>query len=322
VDAQEVSDAFALGRASSLSEPVARGELGEIRRLETDNGTFAVKQELEPLDAHEVVELEVSAAYHRACWEAGIPTPEPIRGVSGTFAVEVGGEHARVYAWVDLEDPDTGLDPDSVGTLLARLHAVPAPATGGVHEWFEAPVGAREWKAVLKASRAAGAPYADRLAKLLPHLVEVESILTPMRGIRTCHLDLWSDNLRRTFGGELCVIDFDNAGPADPGRELAMLAFEFGQGDADRWRALEAAYREAGGPGRVTGRDSLAMTVAQLHHIGHRHLTMWVGARDPEARARSLAGVEEFLTEPLLLPDVDRLVAAIMGTTRDLGSSA
>jgi hypothetical protein len=38
---------------------------------------------------------------------------------------------------------------------------------------------------------------------------------------------------------------------------------------------------------------------------------MWTAARDPEARARSLAGVEEFLSEPLLLPEVDRLVAAM-----------
>ncbi len=219
-----------------------------------------------------------------------------------------------------------------------------------MHEWFEAPIGAREWKGVLKASRAAGAalglaaprgaclarrasrvglrvcafpasappsppPYADRLAELIPDLVEVESILTPMQGVQTCHLDLWADNLRPTTDGELCAIDFDNCGPADPGRELAMLLFEFGRGDAGRWRALETAYREAGGPGRVTGRESLALTVAQLHHIGHRHVTMWIAARDDEARARSLAGVEEFLGEPLLLPDVDRLVAAVIPAT-------
>jgi hypothetical protein len=164
---------------------------------------------------------------------------------------------------------------------------------------------------VLKASRAAGAPYAERLAELLPHLVDVEQILTPMRRVQTCHLDLWADNLRRTSRGDLCVIDFDNCGPADPSRELAMVLFEFGRGDPERWRALDTAYRAAGGPGRVTARSDLGLTVAELHHIGHRHLTMWLGALDDEARARSLAGVDEFLLEPLLLPDVDRLVAAL-----------
>jgi hypothetical protein len=40
---------------------------------------------------------------------------------------------------------------------------------------------------------------------------------------------------------------------------------------------------------------------------------MWLAARDDEARARSLAGVEEFLEAPLLLPDVDRLLASVSG---------
>ena len=172
-------------------------------------------------------------------------------------------------------------------------------------------MGEREWKGVLTASRAAAAPYAERLAALLPQLLEVESILSPMRPVQTCHLDLWADNLRRTTDGRVCVIDFDNAGPADPGREVAMVVVEFGRGDDARAAELYGAYVEAGGPGRITGRDSFALAVAQLHHIGHRHLTMWLGARDPEARTRSLAGLEEFLGDPLLLPDIDRLVAAV-----------
>jgi Ser/Thr protein kinase RdoA (MazF antagonist) len=163
---------------------------------------------------------------------------------------------------------------------------------------------------VLKAARGAGAPYADRLAEVLPGLLEVETILTPMDAVQTCHLDLWSDNLRRTPDGALCVFDFDNAGPADPSREVAMVVFEFGRGDAVRQRRLYAAYLDAGGAGRITGRADFALPVAQLHHIGHRHLRMWLTARDSEGRARSLAGIEEFLGEPLLLADVDRALEA------------
>jgi hypothetical protein len=311
VDAQEVAFVFGLGRAITLSGPVARGETGEIRRLDTDRGAWAVKQDLRPLSPAAVAGAEASAAFHRRCWETGIPTPEPLPTRTGGFVADLGGEHVRAYSWVDLVDPDTGLDPGPVGELLARLHAVPATSQGPVHDWFETPIGEAEWKAVLKASRAAGAPYADRLAEVLPALVEVESILTPMSPVQTCHLDLWSDNLRRTTAGELCVIDFDNAGPADPTREVAMLLFELGQGDVARQRRLYDAYLAAGGPGRITGPADFAMTVAQLHHIGHRHLTTWPAARDPEGRARSLAGVEEFLGEPLLLAGVRELVAAV-----------
>jgi Ser/Thr protein kinase RdoA (MazF antagonist) len=194
---------------------------------------------------------------------------------------------------------------------VAALHGVRRGPDGAVHEWFEAPIGQREWRAVLKAARGAAAPFANRLAEVLSDLLEVESILTPMASIQTCHLDLWSDNLRRTPSGDLCVFDFDNAGPGDPSRELAMVVFEFGQNDAVRQRALYDAYREAGGPGRLTGRADFAMTVAQLHHIGHRHLRMWLAARDHEGRTRSLAGVAEFLGEPFLLADVDAALGAV-----------
>jgi hypothetical protein len=90
-----------------------------------------------------------------------------------------------------------------------------------------------------------------------------------------------------------------------------MVVFEFGQGDAARQRRLYDAYRDAGGPGRITSRHDFALTVAQLHHIGHRHLRMWLGARDSESRARALAGVEEFLGEPFLLPQIDLALGAV-----------
>jgi Ser/Thr protein kinase RdoA (MazF antagonist) len=306
--AQTVADAFGLGWASSLSDPVARGELGEIRRLDTDRGTFAIKRELE---SWSVDEAERSTAYQRVCWEVGIPTPEPLWATTGGFTAQVDGEQVRAYAWAELADPDPTLDPAAVGTLIARLHQVRYPwPTSEIDSWFEAPIGTAEWNGVLDATRAAGAPYTDRLAELLPALLEIEEILTPMRPVQTCHLDLWSDNLRCSEGRPF-VIDFDNAGPGDPSREIAMVIFEFGRGDTLRQRNLYDAYLAAGGPGHVRARADLGLAVAQLHHIGYRHLTSWVAARDPEARARSLAGIDEFLSDPLLLPDVDALLEAL-----------
>ena len=41
---------------------------------------------------------------------------------------------------------------------------------------------------------------------------------------------------------------------------------------------------------------------------------MWLTAVDPEAREWDLAGVQEFLGQPLLLADVDRLVRALTGS--------
>jgi aminoglycoside phosphotransferase (APT) family kinase protein len=182
--------------------------------------------------------------------------------------------------------------------------------TPDIDPWFEAPIGRAKWNDALETSRVAGAPYADRLEELLPALLEVEAILTPMRPLQTCHLDLWADNLRWSEGRPF-VIDFDNAGPGDPSREIAMVIFEFGRGDATRQRVLYDAYLAADGPGRIHDRADLGLAVAQLHHIGHRHITMWVAADNSEARRRSLAGINEFLGEPLLLPNIDALLEAL-----------
>ena len=252
--AQTVADAFGLGRAASLSGAVARGELGEIRRLETDHGTFAVKRELE---SWSVDEAETSTAYHRVCWRPASRHPSRFGRRPAAIRLTLTASGSARTRGPNSTDPDPTLDPAAVGTLVARLHQVRHRwPTSEIDPWFEAPIGRAEWTGVLEASRAAGAPYVDRLAELLPALLEIEEILTPMRPLQTCHLDLWADNLRRSDGRPF-VIDFDNAGPGDPSREIAMVIFEFGRGDAVRQRTLYEAYLAAGDPdGSATGPTS------------------------------------------------------------------
>lgn len=93
MDAQVVADAFGLGRAESLSEPVARGELGQVRRLVTQTGAWAVKESLVGLDAEESAELERSGTFHLDCWAAGIPTPEPMTVAQ---LLHIGHRHLRM----------------------------------------------------------------------------------------------------------------------------------------------------------------------------------------------------------------------------------
>jgi hypothetical protein len=198
--AQTVADAFGLGRASSLSDPVARGELGEIRRLETDHGPFAVKRELE---SWSVDEAETSTAYHRVCWEAGIPTPEPLRATTGGFTAQVRGEQVRAYAWPSSPTPTPRSTRQrsarwSRGSTRCAIRGRPSRSTPGSRRRS----GGRSGTACSKASRAAGAPYADQFLELVPALLEIEEILTPMRPVQTCHLELWADNLRSSGGRE------------------------------------------------------------------------------------------------------------------------
>ena len=56
--------------------------------------------------------------------------------------------------------------------------------------------------------------------------------------IQTCHRDLWADNVLPTADGGVCVIDWENSGPADPSQELGCVLFEFARFDPGRVRAL------------------------------------------------------------------------------------
>lgn len=293
--AADICTAFSLGDPVELSEVVARGEVGEVRRLTTDRGVWAVKEAFEAPDEDEV---RVAGDFQGRCHAEGVACPQPMTTKEGGYVAWLGDAAVSVASWVAIEDPDPTIDPATVGKAVARLHRVRSPATAAPHWWHTDPLGERHWRALARSARGAGAPFVDQLAALVPALVDVETILTPMAPVQLCHNDLWADNLRPTPTGGVCAIDFDNTGPADPTRELAMVLFEFGAADVIRLRSIVGAYAEAGGPGRATRLEDFAMVVAQLDHIGSRHVEAWLGAGDDESRARARAGVEEFLSAP------------------------
>ena len=122
--AAQVADRFDLGPDARPEVEAARGEQGQVRRVVTARGTFAVK---ESFDAVDEVEAQRSAEFQVACHDAGVPCPRPLPDVEGRYLAEIEGTPIRVQTWVDVVDADPLLDPRLVGQALARLHAV-APA--------------------------------------------------------------------------------------------------------------------------------------------------------------------------------------------------
>jgi hypothetical protein len=274
----------------------------------TARGTYAVKESFAALDEIDADDAQRTAEFQVACHDAGAACPRPLPDVDGRYLADVDGEPIRVQSWVDVHDTDPMIDPALVGSTVAGLHGVRVEATEAPHWWGTDPVGRSEWKALVKAAKAGGAPFASRLEALVPDLLAAEELLTPMDGVQWCHLDLWADNVRLGHDGRVWVVDFDNAGPGDPSRELAMVVFEFARSARERVHRLVSSYVAAGGPGRVTRAEDFGLTIAQLHHIGRYQVLGWVAARDPEARARAHAGVREFVDDPFLLGDVQRLL--------------
>jgi len=201
------------------------------------------------------------------------------------------------------------VDPAEVGCVVARLHQVPADGPGELHPWYQEPVGAAGWDALVQDLRVADAPFAAELAALRDELVALESWLVPPAGVRLCHRDLWADNVRSGPDGHLHVIDWDNCGAADPGQELGSAVFEFGRTDPGRARSLIAAYESAGGPGRVHGPGEFSMLIATLGHITELAARSWLRAAPGSAeRADAQAWVRETLDDPHTR---DRLLALL-----------
>ena len=315
---RSVAEAYDLGRVIEVAAEPARGLQGEVWRLTTTTGTWAVKETFGPITEDEARSW---GEFQEAARRAGVPAPPVRRTHDGRHLTRIAGRSIRVHGWVDIDGPDTRLDPALVGAAVAKLHRVPVPAVGAPHWWYTEPVGAATWDELVDASRTAGAPFAHRLAAIRDDLVAMELTMTPMDPVQTCHLDLWADNVRSAPDGAdrggagragLCIIDWDNSGPADPTRELALVLFEFARTDPARAATLEASYRDHGGPGRLRTTADFAMLAAQLGHIGAMHLRCWLDpASSRVERDRAEEGIEEFVGNPLTPTLVRELLDAL-----------
>jgi len=310
-DVARLVAAFGLGADGQLSDgPVASGRLGSIWRLDTDAGSWAIKQ-VGATDEAELTEIVEGAAFQEAAGAAGIGTPPVRRTATGALIADLGDVRARVHGWVEMDPPNIHVDPAAVGRLVAGLHCVAFEGSIGVDPWYTEPVGGTRWSETVAALRAARAPFADELDALVPELIGLEAYLgAPFRSIRTCHRDLWADNVRMTADG-LCVFDFDNAGLNDPSQELAAVLVEYAGPDAARAAALASAYDEAGGPGRVTSPRDFAMPIAQLAHIAAEGCRRWLASTTDEDRADNEGWVREYLERPVTRELIERILAAI-----------
>jgi aminoglycoside phosphotransferase (APT) family kinase protein len=141
----------------------------------------------------------------------------------------------------------------------------------------------------------------------------MQEVFRPSGRTQLCHRDLWADNVRLAGKGGLCVIDWDNCGPAEPAQELAMPLVEFCYDDGDRAARLYRAYRRAGGPGQLADPSDFTMVLAQFGHFAITAGRQWVQATDKTSKRRAEAWFREGWELPLGLPEIERLLHAVRG---------
>lgn len=299
-----------------------RGALGQIWRLEIGSARYALKQIFAEPPTEASIQAELAFAHQAA--EAGVRVPASHPDREGRYLLTApDGTWLRCYDWIDLRPvaltaPDT---PRQLGALLAHLHRC-APATaveadgGPPDPWYDRVPAAHEWADV----SSSGASWTTRLADRLTTLPQLCALVGPADPARliVCHRDLHPENVHVDPAGALVVVDLDELGPAEPGRELARALFDWfcdeATTDLDAVRVMVESYLSEGGPGRITESADFSMLLAhRLNFLLDRARL----ALDPRTEPRHREWAEREIDELLRIMPTPRQLADVLAVTRD-----
>src|SRR6185295_4462798 len=188
IDAAQIADRYALGNNAVLSGPVARGEVGQVWRLTTSRGSWAIK---EPFERPSADESRDDAAFQDQVFASGVLMPKVVRTTAGDVLAELESATVRVYQWVDLKVRDAMLDAATVGRIVAAIHSVRYMGSNPVDPWYTDAVGGERWDDLIGQLATAGADFAGLLAEQRDELVALEELLEPPADLQTCHRDLF-----------------------------------------------------------------------------------------------------------------------------------
>ncbi|MFC7622104.1 phosphotransferase [Microlunatus sp. GCM10028923] len=272
---------FALPYATGSLTSVARGSMGQVWRLDLaeprvrDPGVagdrLMIKQFFWGADGDAEHRAQAEAEFCQAAAASGLILTVGIPAADGGYvqrlATHTGEVVLRLNTWAGgcqlrREDPGRA---EYLGSTLGTLHALRYPAESQPDPYFTTPPSDDSWNALLvrvgqedRRIPNLARLLNERIAELvaLGHLVDT----APQTDLIFSHRDVQPANvLRDGASGALTLIDWDEAGPVSPSRELASQLCVWHVHDAvvqhDVIRRTVRAYRDAGGYGAV---DSLA----------------------------------------------------------------
>jgi aminoglycoside phosphotransferase (APT) family kinase protein len=210
-----------LGTPTRPMTRVRGGYANRVHRLDTDQGSFAVKA-LNLVDRRWSYHAEDVFRFERAAFAAGVPMPEPIAA----------GQDTLVHRWVEgdrlPEAPVPSAFAFEIGEILARIHALDvqwtAPST-------EEPT-PRDWRELAQRAAETRQPWADELASQVGTLVAIADFIDECEQpgpVVLTHKDIQPWNLL-TREGRPVVLDWELSGMLDLSSELGSTALSIAKG--------------------------------------------------------------------------------------------
>lgn len=248
---------------------VAGGAANRLYRLDTDQGSFAVK-ELNVVDRPAAYAAADVFGLEQAAFAAGIPMPEPVAADDDTL----------VHRWVEGDKVPEEPVPESfafeVGGILARLHALEV-------EWPHRPStdpAPRDWSELAERAEETGQPWADQLASRVDTFDAIADFVDRCERpgpVVLTHRDVQPWNLLARDGRPV-LLDWELAGLLDLSGELGSTALSLAKGPGfdDIEPAVFAAvldgYLAGGGTLPPTGPSWFVFTIGAW--LGHTRWNM------------------------------------------------
>jgi Ser/Thr protein kinase RdoA (MazF antagonist) len=311
-----VAAAFGLGIPSTPLIPIRYEYMGRRWELHTDRGRFVVRPVFDWIDDGQA---EVTVDLQERSRVAGVRSPVPVRADDGGLVRRVQDQSWRVEEWMDLGP--TPVEPVAtdvarrLGAVLAAIHEVAPPTDRPIQGQWVSPADRPthdQWRTLLDRVRAAGKPWADKLARLSPTIEDLSGVTAepPQDAIVITNCDIGVEHVRLGAGGELVIMHWDFAGPMVPEWELATTLFHWTQSasNLETASALIAGYSERRGilPSLSLGSFSSVIT-GWLTWLLHR---AWEAAGPEPSEKRQFAErtVREVLDDPLTVAKLSTLV--------------
>ena len=301
-----IAGAFDVGQPLSF-ERVTRGAMGAVWKLSTSAGSYAAKEPFWFEWQEDAVAEEV--AFRAACATAGVPSPEPLTTPAGGYVADCNGTSWRLYEWADGVAPEHS-DVEVtvwVASQMGAMHSLDWQTGDHTPEPWYHRVDV-EWDELVDRAAAVGVDWADELRRLVPRLIDLTSLVNGVAvgDMVWCHRDLKNTNVLRSAAGSV-LVDWDNAGPMAPWRELGAVLTNH-VGVEGNLRRIVDAYRAAGGLGEIAGPEGFATGLAiLLNHLHGQTSAALDPELDPEHREYAVTSVLKLLRA---MPEVGALERA------------